>query len=118
MAVGPSHALAALFLEHPDLWSACFAFDDGQDACVGDEGGAGEHFAAVLLDEQHVLERQLRAGLTCGSVNRGEPARGDLELTSGRLDDCVHYRPLCKGDSLQPKWLILQTLSVSADPTP
>ena len=36
----------------------------------------------------------------------GRKAAGrHLDLTPARLNDCVHNRHLCKGDSLQPKWL-------------
>ena len=60
-------------------------------------------FGFLTAHEQDLFERQLRAGLARGSVDRGEPAGGYPDLASGRLDDCVHNRHLCKGNSVQPK---------------
>ena len=80
MALGPAHALAALLLEDADLRAARLAFDHADDPGVGDERRAGEDFAAVFFDEQHLLERQLGAGLARRAVERGEAARSDLHL--------------------------------------
>src|SRR5215831_1989992 len=90
MAFGAAHPLAALLLEHPDLRSARFAFDDRDDFGVGDKWRARKHFAAVFLDEQHVAERQFRAGFTGRPVERREAAGLDPQLTPARLNDCVH----------------------------
>src|SRR5215467_12852339 len=90
MSLGASHALAALLLEHPDLRSARFAFDDRDDFGVRDKGRAREHLAAVLFDEQHVAERQLRTGLASRPVERREAAGLDPQLPPARLNDCVH----------------------------
>ena len=62
MTLGPAHALAALLLEHADLRAARLAVDDADDPGVGDKRRAREHVAAVFLDEQHLLERDLGAG--------------------------------------------------------
>src|SRR5438045_6961597 len=105
MALGPAHALAALFLEDANLRPARFAFDDGDDARLGDERGAGEDLTAVLLDEENTVVGQLGAGLAGGALDEDEGARRDLHLTAAGLDDGVHDRHLCKGDSVLGKWL-------------
>ena len=46
------------------------------DAGVGDERRAGEDFAAVLFDEQHLLERQLGAGLAGRAVDASRSRPG------------------------------------------
>ena len=62
------------------------------DARVGDKRRAGEHFAAVFLDEQHLLERQFGARLAGRAVDGRETAGRHAHLTSAGLDDCVHCR--------------------------
>ena len=54
--------LRRFFLNTRIFGPARLAFDDRHDPGVGHEGRAGEHFAAVFLDEQHLLERQFGAG--------------------------------------------------------
>src|SRR5256885_950353 len=68
MSLRAAHALAALLLEHANLRSARFAFDDRFHAGVGDERRAGRDFAAVFFDEQHLLERELGARFAGRSV--------------------------------------------------
>ena len=68
MTLGPAHALAALLLEHADLRAARLAVDHAEDAGIGHEGRAGEHFAAVFLDEQHAVDADFLARL---GVRRG-----------------------------------------------
>ena len=73
MTVGPAHALAALLLEDADLRAAGLALDDGDDARVGDKRRAGQDFAAVFFDEQHLFEGQLGARLAGGAVQVATP---------------------------------------------
>ena len=56
MAPGLRDALAALLLEHADLRAARLAVDHAEHLGAGHERRAGQHFAAVLLDEQHLVE--------------------------------------------------------------
>src|SRR6185437_1579738 len=84
--------------------AAGLALDRRHDARVGDEGGAGEDFAAVFFDEEHLFERQLGAGLAGRTVDGGEAALGDADLAAARLNDGVHDAHLCKGESVQSKW--------------
>ena len=63
MTLGPAHALAALLLEDADLRAARLAVDDADDLDVGHKGRAGEHFAAVLLEEQHLVDGDFVARL-------------------------------------------------------
>ena len=74
MTFRPAHALAALLLEHANLGSARLAFDDADDARVGDKRRAGEHFAAVFLDQQDLVERQFGARLAGRAVDGRETA--------------------------------------------
>ena len=53
-------------------------------------GAPASDFAAVLFDEQHLVERQLRAGLAGGAVDGGDAAGRDLDLPAAALNDCVH----------------------------
>src|SRR5262245_10111229 len=103
MTPGPPHTLAPLLLEHSNLRPAALAVDDRDDLGVCDVGRARQDLAAVLLDEQHLLDRQLVAGFTRGSVNGHETAGRHLGLTTAVLDDRVHNRHLCKGVSVTPK---------------
>src|SRR5438132_1092687 len=94
-----SGAEAAAALAH-DNRAAGLALDDGVNLRVGDEWRAGEHFAAVLLDEEHLFERYLGAWLSHAAGDQGDPARRHLQLMTSRLDDCVHNRHLCKTNIL------------------
>ena len=75
MTLGPAHALAALLLEHADLRAARLAVDDAEDLHVGHEGRAGEHFAAVLLEEQHAIDAHFvaRLGVDPVDLDDGRP---------------------------------------------
>src|SRR5689334_20412313 len=74
VALRPAHALATLLLEHANLRAARLAVDDGDDAGIGHVRRTGENFTAVLLDEQHGLERHFRARLADGAVDEGGSA--------------------------------------------
>src|SRR6516225_11166475 len=111
MALRPAHTLAALFLEHPDLRSACFAVDNRDDSRVGDKRRTREEFSAVFLDDEHLVERQFSAGIARGSIQGRDTARCHLALMATCLNDCVHYRHLCKGDSLLSNSLRCKELS-------
>src|SRR6266850_2712331 len=100
---GPAHALTALFLEYANFGSAALAVDYRDDFRISDEGRARENLAAVFLDEQHLLDRQLVTRLAGGPVNGDEAARGHLGLTAAVLDDGVHIRHLCKVGSVPSK---------------
>ena len=82
MPLGPAHALAALLLEHADLRAARLAFDDGYDAGLGDKRRARHDVAAVVLDEQHLLDRQLVARLAGRSVDGDDAAGLDARLSA------------------------------------
>src|SRR5438445_6626276 len=118
MPLRPAHALAALLLEYADLRPARLAFDDGQHARLGDERRAGHDFATVFFDEQHALERQLRARLAGSSVDRHDAAGLDARLPAAIPDDGVHSRHLCKGESVLPKWLTCQRVTVISHQCP
>src|SRR5262245_34216439 len=111
MAFGAAHALAALLLEHADFGAAGLAFDDRDDARLGDEGRAGEDLAAVLLDEEDLIVGQLGSGLAGGAVDEHDRARRDLDLAAAGLDDGIHSRHLCKGSSVHAKWFTCKGLS-------
>src|SRR6266849_6774952 len=106
MTFGAAHTLPSLLLEHADLRSARLTVDNRQDARVGDEGRAGDDLTAIVLDEQHLLERQLRAGLACRTIDDDDGPGRHPVLTSAGLDDCVHVLHPRKSDSIQPKSLI------------
>ena len=103
MTFGAAHALPPLLLEHADLRSTRLAVDNCQDARVGDEGRAGDDLTAIVLDEQHLLERQLRAGLACRTIDDDDGPRRHFVLTSAGLNDCLHIPHPRKRESVQPK---------------
>src|SRR6185295_7986060 len=90
VALGAAHPLAAFLLEDPDFRASGLAVDHRNHARVGDKWSAGEHFAAVLLDDEHLLERQFGARLTGRTEEGCDAARRHLHLMPARLDDCVH----------------------------
>src|SRR5579862_9064570 len=118
MTVGPAHALAALLLEDADFRPAGFAFDDRHDTGVGDERGTGENLAAVLFDDQHLVDDHFRARRRSLASQRREATGSHLDLLTARLNDCVHNRHLSKGDSLPSKWLRSKDLSSAAGRKP
>ena len=87
------------------------AVDHRQDASIGDEWRAGENLAAVVLDQQHLLERELGARLARGPGQRGRLAGDDLQLLPAAPDDGVHNRHLWKGFSVAPKSLTCKELA-------
>src|SRR5882672_10568968 len=102
-----AEALAPLLLEDAQLRPARLAVDDANHLRVGDKRRAGDDVARVLLDEQHLLEGELLARFTCGSVDLDDSSRSDLDLAAARLNNRVHELPLyrtqqglCKGFSL------------------
>src|SRR5437867_100043 len=99
---GPAHALAALLLEHADLRASRLAVDDRHDTRVGDERRTREDLAAVFLDNEHLIERQLVAPFTGRAGQSRHAARHHLHLMAASLNDCVHCRHLCKRDTVQP----------------
>ena len=76
--------------------------DDADDLDVGYEGGAGEHLAAVLLEEQHAIDAHFVAWLRVDTVHLDHFAGRDLDLTAAAFNDCEHlYRLLlCPGKTL------------------
>src|SRR5262245_42160925 len=74
VSLRPALALAALLLEHADLRPARLAFDDAHDAGVRDVRRSGQHFAAVLFDEEYLLECDARALLGHAAVHGHETA--------------------------------------------
>src|SRR5262245_2622289 len=90
MAACLAEALAALLPEDPDLRSARLAVDDPDHLCVGHERGAREHFAAVLLEKQHLVESDFLADLGVDAVERDHGAGVDLDLAAAGLNDCEH----------------------------
>ena len=97
MALGPAHALAALLLEHPNLRAARLAVDDADDLDVGHERRPREHFAAVLLEEQHAVDGDFLARPRVDAVEGDHGARRDLDLAAAALNDCEHALPLLAG---------------------
>src|SRR5262249_23773977 len=104
MTFGSAHTLAALFLEDSDLGTASLAFDDRHDAGVSDERRAGDDLAGVFFKEQHLLEGQLGPRLASRAVDGHEAAGRDLDLTTTRLNDCVHHWHLYKTVSVHSRW--------------
>src|SRR6476620_11118069 len=83
-------ALAAALLEDANLRSTRFTVDDADDFRVRDERSAGEHLAAVLLEEQHLIVGDLLADLGLHAIDRDQGPRRDLHLPSAGLNDCEH----------------------------
>ena len=77
MTLGAAHALAALLLEHANLRAARLAVDHAEDPDVGDKRRAGEHLAAVLLEEQDAIDADFvaRAGRRSDRLRRRSRAR-------------------------------------------
>src|SRR5207245_1765609 len=98
-------ALAALLLEDADFRAADFALDHGHDLRVGDEWRAGENLAALVFDDQNLLERELGTRFTGRTGQGRKAARRHLDLMAAALNDCVHNRHPRKRGSVLPKWL-------------
>ncbi len=92
MALRLAEALAAALLEDADLRPALFAIDHAGHLGVGDKRCAGEHLAAFLLDEQHLIDRDFLAGFGREVVHGDDRSGGDLDLAAAALNDCEHVR--------------------------
>jgi hypothetical protein len=101
-----AHALAALLHEHADLRAPRLALDHADDLGVGDEGRAGDELAAVLLDEEHLVDRDFLARLA-STRSTVTAARGDLHLAPAALDDRKHV-PLRPAS---PAWRLIWLLT-------
>ena len=66
---------------------------DAHHAGVGHVRGPDPHLAAVLLDEQHLVERDFLARVAGRAVDGDRFARRYLELPSACLNNRVHARP-------------------------
>src|SRR6185503_1650893 len=69
-------------------------------ARIGHEGGSGEHLAAVLFDEQNLVEGELSTRVASCAVEDSHLARRHAHLPAPGLNDCVHVCHLCKIGSL------------------
>src|SRR4051812_45018760 len=84
--------LAALLLEDDDLGAAGLAVDNADNPGVRDERCPGEHLAAVLLEEEHLVERDLLADFGVDAVDGEHRTRIHPDLTPARLNDCEHVQ--------------------------
>src|SRR5215470_11048645 len=94
MTGSPTHSLAPLFLENPDLRSPGFTFDDPDDLRVGDKRCAGDNLAAIFFDQQYLVIGELCTRLSGCSVDGRDASRRHLDLPAAGLHDCVHIRHL------------------------
>ena len=76
----PTHALSTLPTEHADLRALIFSVDDAGDTGARDERCAHNEAARVSCDEQHLVERDLVAGLVPTTIDRHPVARFDANL--------------------------------------
>src|SRR3954454_14280057 len=83
-------SLAALLPEHTDLRAASFSVDDSDDLGIGHEWCASQHLAAVLFQEQHLVERDFLADFGIDAVDRDHGAGIDFDLAPAGLNDCEH----------------------------
>src|SRR5580765_3410469 len=90
MAACLAEALAPLLPEHANLRTARLPVNDADDLGVGHKRCAREHLAAVLLEEQHLVERDFLADLGVKPVQRDHGPGVDLDLAPARLNDCEH----------------------------
>src|SRR4051794_21573568 len=97
MALGPPHALAPLLLEDANLRPAGLAVDHAEDLHVGDERGAGEHLAAVLLEEQHAIDADFVPRTRVDAIDDDHAAWLDPHLPAAALNDCEHLWRSLKG---------------------
>src|SRR5262245_43753079 len=96
VSAGLAKALAPLLLEHAQLRTSRLAVDHADDLGVGDERRPGDDVARVLLDEQHLVERELGAMLSRSSVDFDDRAGRHLELPATCLNNRVHERYLSR----------------------
>src|SRR5687767_6529272 len=108
MAARFAEPLAALLLEHAQLGAARLAVDHTDDLGVAHERGTGDDIAPLPLDEQHLVERELGAGLARPAVDLHDLVFGDLQLPATSLNNRVHERYLrWMGRNSPDKGLIL-----------
>src|SRR5438876_2845488 len=62
-------SLAALLLEHAQLWAARLAVHHADHLGVGDKRRARDDVAGIFLDEEHLFEGELLALFTRRSVD-------------------------------------------------
>ena len=74
--------LRRFFLNTRSFGPARLAVDHADHLRVGDERRAGDDVARVLFDEQHLVERELRARLAGRAVDLDDGAGRDLELAA------------------------------------
>ena len=92
VAAGLAVALAALHLEHANLLGLGLRLDDAGDDGAGDVGRAGHDVAAVVLDEQHLVERHFGAGLDVQPIDDHDDARRDLFLPAPGFNNGEHLQ--------------------------
>src|SRR5688572_10743460 len=93
MAAGLTEALAALLLKDAQLGATRFAVHDAEHAGVSHERRAREDVPGVTLDEQHLLEGELRADLAGGPVDLDNGPGRHLHLAATGLNNGVHSVP-------------------------
>src|SRR3954471_19057203 len=81
-----AESLAALLPEHTDLRAATFSVHDTDDLGIGHEWCASQHLAAVLFQEQHLVERDFLADLGVDAVDRDHGAGIDFDLAPAGLN--------------------------------
>ena len=87
-----AETLAALRLEDPQLRATCVTFDDADHFRVGHERCTGKDLPGIFLDEQHLIEGELRPSVARRSVDFDKGAGRHLELVATGLNDRVHGR--------------------------
>src|SRR5438067_830379 len=102
--------LNRLNADHAAVRAVVLELHAAGDLREGDIRRAREHLPVLFLDEQHLLERDLRARLRDRARHGGEAPGGHLDLMTASLDDCVHSRHPCKGDSVAPNRLACKEL--------
>src|SRR5262245_57667274 len=91
MSPRAAHALAPLLLEDADLRTARLAIYDADDIHVRDVRGAGQHFAAVLFEHEHLVDGHFVAVVGVETVDVDHVAGADFHLTAAALDYCEHF---------------------------
>ncbi len=70
--------------------------DDGDDTSAREKRGSGHQLATVLLDQQHVVERDFGPFVALEMVDHERLARRHLHLVSAALDNRVHACFSCR----------------------
>src|SRR5512142_2656201 len=89
-AARAAHSLALLLLEDAHLRSAGVAVDHAHHPGTRHERRSRENLAAVLLDHQHLVERDLAALLGADPVDENRRAGNHLHLVPAVLHNRVH----------------------------